>query len=164
MVNREIDDYEYWSARLEEHPDSVQALVGLASATLRRGDANTEDAIRLVQKALLAEPDNALANLLLGDAVVRKAVQTNSKQDYEDARQAYSKALVDDALAEHCYCSLAYIANARGDRLSAIDNLERAFALDPSNYDTSISLGILLARSGRFISVWRVFKAYMNSK
>lgn len=128
------------------------------------GDTDPEHAIALVRKALLAQPDNAAANAVLGDAVVRKAVKTHSKQDYEDARLAYSKALVDDAVAEHCYYGLAYIANALGDRQSAIDNLEHAVAINPANFETSSTLGMLLARTGRFISMWRVFKAFMNAQ
>jgi spermidine synthase len=136
-------------------PDSARAIAGLrernlgdmvARSYLRRvpvvrGEGNHEAVVALLTEALRANPDNAEANRVLGDALL-------SLGRLEEAEAHYAKVLAmreDDALAHR---GLAFALHRMGHVPDAIAQYQAAIALGCDEPEVHSNLGAALGQQG----------------
>jgi tetratricopeptide (TPR) repeat protein len=126
-------------------PDELYGSVGL-SLLLRQTDRMPE-AIALLRQKLAKRPEDATLNYLLADALMRTNPMPGSGEMH-DARNALTRALRANPRFASARAALGKLLLGVGDLPGAIEALQAAVKLDPSNRLALNQLIIAYRRSG----------------
>jgi tetratricopeptide (TPR) repeat protein len=111
------------------------------------GMRDLDGAIKSFRKALDADPNDAVAYNLWGEALARKG-------DCEGAIEAYGKAIASDANYWEAHTRLGNCLFEKGDYRGAIEHYKRAIAINPSYAGLRENLGQVLLAQGEFAKAW----------
>ena len=128
-----------YRAVLDQQPDNVDAIQGLAVLCHRRG--HPEEALALFRRAITLDPDSRVADRQLGRLLEQRGDPVGAAICYR--RAARLRPL--DAAAQ---ADLARTLAAQGEAAEAIAHYRRAVALAPDDAWTHIALGNALLREG----------------
>jgi Flp pilus assembly protein TadD len=159
---------------LSVNPENAQAhnllgLCGVRSADMQDAERNFREAVRL--EPLLPEPHNNLASLLVSRHEFREAEfqfrrALALKPQYADAHHGLGQLLIltgreyeagaelEQAAAEtsgdpKIWLDLGDLRNAQGHTNEATLAYERVLAIDPSQQDANLALGLILLRQSK---------------
>jgi tetratricopeptide (TPR) repeat protein len=121
-------------------PEQPEALTALG--TIRLAAGGEEEAAGLFRRALQADAGQAEALHGLGSIELRR-------ERYEEAAGLFGRALQADERLPFVHVDRARAREALGDPAGALQDLDRAVALDPGHYWTYIDRGRLHLRAGR---------------
>jgi serine/threonine protein kinase/Flp pilus assembly protein TadD len=107
----------------------------------RRGHDDIDQAIQMFQHAIALDSKYALAYAGLGEAYWRKYRDTRDTQWVEPARKNCQLALQLNSQLAPVYLTLGIIEEGAGHHQQALDALEKARQLEPSNPSVFIELG-----------------------
>jgi hypothetical protein len=138
----------------ESEPDSIEALLGLASAMLEKRDNRRAAVIGLCERAISSHPTNPRGYNLLGYALLQRANVIKSKQSLLFSKLAYLKGLSCTENPDREYYDLAYVSWKLRDTAGMIKYAEMILKLHPTHRGARIILQKALMRSLRFRDVW----------
>jgi serine/threonine protein kinase/tetratricopeptide (TPR) repeat protein len=107
----------------------------------RRGSGDIDEAIRMFQQAIALDSRYALAYAGLGEAYWRKYRDTRDTQWVEPARKNCQVALGLNSQLAPVYVTLGIIEEGAGQHKDALDALDKARQLEPSNPSVFSELG-----------------------
>jgi serine/threonine protein kinase/tetratricopeptide (TPR) repeat protein len=110
---------------------------------------NVDTAIALFNRALELDPKYAVADAGLGEAYWRSYEQTKDTQWAEAARKSSATAIALNDKLPQVYVTLGMIHTGTGHYEEAIQNLQKALALDPINADAYRELAKAYEQIGR---------------
>lgn len=137
---RADDSEKEFEHALSVKPDAIDALLAVSNVEIAHGQG--AKAIARVQSVIAKEPNNALAQNLLGDLYA-------TTKDYQNAQVAFTRAT---ALAPHWavpYRGLALLQVAKQDIAGAIKAYETGLKAAPNDVSLSVELASLDERQGR---------------
>lgn len=105
------------------------------------GDKKFDQVIKMCEKAISIDPENASAYCLMGDAWL-------SRGKIKKAIPLFEKAVAINPQFEDAYYSLASAYYAKNKLDKAKDTWEKALALDPENAQTHFCLGLVYKKKG----------------
>jgi len=119
---------------------------------LRQGTSvdDTEEAIVLFQRALIADTAFALAQAGLGEAYWKKYRQTENVQWVDAALQASRRAVTIDSALAPVWITLGIIRSDQRQDEAAIEAFERALDIDVNNADAMRHLATVYRRQGKW--------------
>ncbi|HYW41926.1 MAG TPA: tetratricopeptide repeat protein, partial [Bryobacteraceae bacterium] len=124
---------------LDEHPDNVEAIQGLAVLCHRRG--RPEEALALFRRAITLDPDSRVADRQLGRLLEQRG-------DSVGAAICYRRAARLRPLDPAAQADLARTLAGQGEVAEAVANCRRAVSLSPGDAWSHIALGNALLRQG----------------
>ena len=124
---------------LDEHPDNVEAIQGLAVLCHQRG--RPEEALALFRRAITLDPNSRVADRQLGRLLEQRGDSAGASICYR--RAARLRPL--DAAAQ---ADLARTLAGQGEVAEAVAHYRRAASLAPDEAWTHIALGNALLREG----------------
>jgi serine/threonine protein kinase/Flp pilus assembly protein TadD len=116
----------------------------------RRGQGDIDQAIQMFQQAIQLDSKYALAYAGLGEAYWRKYRETSDTQWVEPARKNCQLALVLNNQIAPVYLTLGIIEEGAGHHQLALDALNKAGQLEPSNPIVLSELGAVHEAMGKF--------------
>jgi putative PEP-CTERM system TPR-repeat lipoprotein len=163
---------------LERDPSSADALGGLLSVDLagKRGS----DAVRMVEKVLASQPNNARALIIAGrtyaavgdlaksEAVLRKALEADPsaleayhvlgqifvrQKRLDDAREAYERRVAESPSDISAHTMVGMILLVQGKYPDARSRFEKILAIDPHAAVAANNLAYLDANAGQNLDV-----------
>ncbi len=82
-------------------------------------------------------------------ALIAQAEAAIDKQDWATAEKLLNNAINAGEHSAHAYSDLGYVLHATGRKPEAIEAYRKAVAADPTVFETTLSLGLLLAGQGQ---------------
>ena len=128
-----------YRAVLDQHPDNVEAIQGLAALCHRRGCP--EEALALFRRAVQLDPDSRVADRQLGRLLEQRG-------DPVGAAICYRRAARLRPLDAAAHGDLARALAGQGEVAEAIEHCRRAVSLAPGEAWTHIALGNALLSQG----------------
>src|SRR5579864_3929783 len=128
-----------YRAVVDQHPDDVDAIQGLAALCYRGG--RSEEALALFRRAITLDPNSRVADRQLGRLLEQRG-------DTAGAAICYRRAARLRPLDAAAQADLARSLAAQGETLEAIAQYRRAVALAPNDAWTHIALGNALLGEG----------------
>jgi len=128
-----------YRAVLDQHPDNVDAIQGLAALCHQRG--RPEEALALFRRAIALDPDSRVADRQLGRLLEQRG-------DWVGAAICYRRAARLRPLDAAAQADLARTLAGQGEVAEAIGHYRRAAALAPGEAWTHIALGNALLGEG----------------
>jgi serine/threonine protein kinase/Flp pilus assembly protein TadD len=125
----------------------------------RRGRGDIDQAITMFQQAIQMDSKYALAYAGLGEAYWRKYRETSDTQWVEPARKNCQLALALNNQIAPVYLTLGIIEEGAGHHQLALDALEKARQLEPSNPSVFSELGVVHEAMGKFDQAESSFQA-----
>jgi tetratricopeptide (TPR) repeat protein len=116
----------------EEAPDHADVLINLSGAYILQ--RKWEKAVKLLNKAAKAHPNNAMLWMNLGAAQLGRLETAGPKQQ-ERAIEAYQRALQANPETPNAHYHLALIYKERGELVRAAAFFQRALEVDPADRD-----------------------------
>ncbi|MDW8356151.1 MAG: tetratricopeptide repeat protein [Bryobacterales bacterium] len=127
-------------------PEKGFGPLGLSVVLQRTG--RDEEALRKLRDHLRREPQDAAANWMLAQTLVRTGAGPGTK-DFEDAREALVRALAGDPKLVPARTLLGKLYLQAGDSSRAVQELQRAVELDPGDRTAVYQLMVALREAGR---------------
>jgi len=128
----------------------------------RRGGGDIDQAIEMFQRATVLDPKYALAYAGLGEAYWRKYRETSDTRWVEPAHKNCEIALQLNNQIAPVYLTLGIIEEGAGRHQLALDGLEKARQLEPSNPSVFSELGAVHEAMGKFDLAESSFQAATN--
>jgi serine/threonine protein kinase/Flp pilus assembly protein TadD len=128
----------------------------------RRGRGDIDQAIQMFQQAIALDSKYALAYAGLGEAYWRKYRETSDTQWVDPARENCQLALKLNNQIAPAYLTLGIIEEGAGHHQPALDALEKARQLEPSNPNVFSELGAVHEAMGNFAQAESSFQAATN--
>ena len=116
----------------------------------RRGQGDIDKAIQMFQQAIQLDSKYALAYAGLGEAYWRKYRESSDTQWVEPARKNCQLALALNNQIAPVYLTLGIIEEGAGQHQQALDALNKAALLEPSNPNVLSELGAVQEAMGKF--------------
>jgi serine/threonine protein kinase/Flp pilus assembly protein TadD len=115
----------------------------------RRGNDDIDQAIQMFRQAIALDPKYALAYAGLGEAYWRKYRETRDTQWVQPARENCQLALKLNNQLAPVYVTLGIIEEGAGQHQKALDTLEKARQLEPSDPSVLSELGAVKEAMGK---------------
>ena len=128
------------------NPDVLELNAQLALASGNRQKMQT-----VLKQILAAEPNNAFANIALGN-------QQAQGKKYELAAKYYKKALVKEPKNEDALFGLGRMAYFQGRMKEAKETLEKILAINPNNSDALAYMGKVFGDEEKYLSASNYMK------
>jgi len=139
LAGRLADAESLYRGVLDEQPDNVEAMQGLAAVCHRRG--RPDEALALFRRVIALDPDSRVADRQLGRLLERRG-------DPAGAAICYRRAARLQPLDAAAQADLGRSLAAQGEAAEAIACCRRAVALAPGEAWTHTALGNVLLRQG----------------
>ncbi len=140
---------------LKQSPRYASALVGRGDALL--GLSRTTDALQAFQAALAADPGLTVASqrvqvlqLRTLQAELAGARRAMDAGRYDEARQAYNRAIAASPDSAFLYRDLGTVERRQGDNKAALEAFRKAVGLDPSDARSLVQIGEILESQGDY--------------
>ncbi|MDD5614048.1 MAG: tetratricopeptide repeat protein [Candidatus Omnitrophica bacterium] len=116
------DEITLWENTIKRNPGLWMPYANLA--VLHANSENSEQAIKLYQKAIFLKPDKASIHYNMGNLYYQM-------KDYDSSIQSYFRALHIDPHYAQAYANLANVYRALNDKNKALENYAKASELKP---------------------------------
>lgn len=134
-------------------PSTVDNDLQMARSKYKAGEY--DDSLRLFQKALDQDPNNAAAHNDMGLVLLKKEL-------YASAESHFAKALeLDDSCAE-CYNNLGYLKTALDQPVEAEKYLQKAMVLKPDYADPYFNLAVMYEKNGDVGKAVEYYQDYLQ--
>lgn len=144
-VGRSAEGLAEYRMALKLRPDLASARFNLATALMKEGDV--EQAIATFRQLAAEQPADQNVKQHLADALRAQAEQLKREDHWVDAAEAYRESLELEPGDAETYNEFATVLMLEGKFPEALDEVNRALAIDPTNDEAQQTRDLLEHRS-----------------